>query len=76
MRMPRTATFTSVVARTVALRGAPSRIASSPKCEPSATWVTSTPSRRTAALPSMITNKASPGSPSTTRSVPAGNDAV
>ena len=39
MRMPSTATLTSVAATTVALRGAPSRMASSPKYEPGPTRV-------------------------------------
>ena len=42
--MPSTATLTSVAATTVALRGAPSRIASSPKWEPGPTRPTSWPS--------------------------------
>ena len=42
--MPITATFTSVSATTVALRGSPSRIASSPKYAPGPTRLSSTPS--------------------------------
>ena len=76
MRIPSTATRTSVAATTVALRGAPSRIASSPKCDPGPTFPTSWPSRFTTASPSRMRNSASPGSPSRTRSVPAGSSAA
>ena len=76
MRIPITATFTSVSATTVALRGSPSRIAISPKYAPGPTRLSSMPACRTTASPSRMTNSASPGSPSLMSSIPAGSSAI
>jgi hypothetical protein len=71
IRAPRTATVTSVVARTVALRGDALKRASSPKYEPGSSVPVGLPPVSIAASPSRSTKKASPDAPSRTIVLPA-----
>src|SRR5581483_7610155 len=70
-RWPSTTTSIGVSATTVALRGARSSRASSPKASPGPSVATLRPLRVTLAVPSTITKNSEPGAPSLTRTLPA-----